>query len=257
MLSALFTRANHARLTLARAVAPASQCHLCRTWQSEPLCAACIQAWRPSTRRCLRCAIDLHDDHPDTICQRCEDQSPEFDRAVVAVDYSGPWPGLLARLKFQGGTALARPLARLLAEAVQHRLGNTCLIIPVPLSPQRLRERGYNQSWLLARQAGQYLGIPACTGLLERPRHTPRLMSLSAEERLKQIQEAFQVAPHAQAMLADQDIAIVDDVMTTGATLNACAHALLAAGARSVSVWAVARTPVDTGSDQTDTAASA
>ena len=257
MLSALFTRANHARLTLTRAAAPASQCHLCRTWQSEPVCAECIRAWRPSIRRCLRCAIDLHDDHPDSVCQRCEDQSPEFDRAIVAVDYSGPWPGLLARLKFQGATALAKPLARLLAEAVQHRLGNTSLIIPVPLSPQRLRERGYNQAWLLARQAGQYLGVPACTGLLERPRHTPRLMSLSAEERLKQIQDAFEVTRHAHATLAGQDIAIVDDVMTTGATLNACTHALLAAGARSVSVWAVARTPVDTRSDQADTCATA
>ncbi|MBI2732308.1 MAG: ComF family protein [Aquabacterium sp.] len=208
-------------------------------------------------RRCLRCAIDLDDDHPDTICQRCEDQSPEFDRAIVALDYSGPWPSLLARLKFQGATALARPLAQLLAEAVQPRRGATDLVLPVPLSQQRLRERGYNQAWLLAKAVSQNLGMEARTDMLARPHHTQRLMTLSAEERMLQIQEAFQVMPHAHAALAGRHIAIVDDVMTTGATLNACARTLLEAGARSVSAWAVARTPArpDTGSETADTTA--
>lgn len=237
------TRANHARLALARAATPASQCHVCRAWQSELVCAACVHAWRPNVRRCLRCAIDLDDDHPDTICQRCEDQSPEFDRAIVALDYSGPWPSLLARLKFQAATALAKPLARLLAEAAQPRLSTTDLILPVPLSQQRLRERGYNQAWLLARRVSQHLGIEARPDMLARPHHTQRLMSLSAEDRLLHIQEAFQVMPHAHAVLTGRHIAIVDDVMTTGATLNACARTLLEAGARSVSAWAVARTP--------------
>jgi len=161
----------------------------------------------------------------------------------VAVDYAGPWPGLLAQLKFQSATALAKPLAQLLVEAVHPRRGATSMVIPVPLSRQRLRERGYNQSWLLARQVGQHLGIQVRMDLLERPHHTQRLMSLSAEERMLQIQEAFQVSPSAHATLAGQDLAIVDDVMTTGATLNACAHTLLEAGAHSVSAWVVARTP--------------
>lgn len=220
-----------------------SQCQLCRSWQSRSVCTDCLTAWRHPLRRCQRCAIDLPHDHPDTVCQMCEDQSPEFDRAIVAVDYAGPWPGLLAKLKFQGATALAKPLAQLLAEAAHPRRGATSLIVPVPLSQQRLRERGYNQSWLLAKHAGQQLGIETRMDMLTRPHHTQRLMSLSAEERLKQIQQAFEVSPEGYASLQGQDVAIVDDVMTTGATLNACAHALLEAGARSVSAWVVARTP--------------
>lgn len=235
---------------LPRGLGRLSQCQLCRSWQSRPICSACLTAWRQPSRRCLRCAIDLPHDHPDTVCQACEDQSPEFDRAIVAVDYAGPWPGLLAKLKFQGATALARPLAQLLAEAVHPRRGATSLIVPVPLSQQRLRDRGYNQSWLLARQVGQHLGIQARMDIVQRPHHTQRLMSLSAEDRLRQIQEAFQVAPGACSTLAGQDIAIVDDIMTTGATLNACAHALLEAGARSVSAWAVARTPTPADQNQ-------
>lgn len=231
---------------LPRGLGRLGQCQLCRSWQSQPICAACLTAWRHPSRRCLRCAIDLPHDHPDTVCQACEDQSPEFDRAIVAVDYSGPWPGLLTRLKFQGATALAKPLAQLLAEAVCARRGATSLIVPIPLSKQRLRERGYNQSWLLAKQVGRRLDIPARMDVLERSRHTQRLMSLSAEERLRQIRDAFHVSPRALATLAGQDVAMVDDVMTTGATLNACALALLEAGARSVSAWVVARTPAPT-----------
>lgn len=243
MLSAITTRASSALARLPLGLSRLTQCQLCRSWQSHPICTACLTAWRHPLRRCLRCAIDLSHDHPDTVCQMCEDQSPEFDRAIVAVDYAGPWPGLLAKLKFQGATALAKPLAHLLAEAVQTRRGRTNLVVPVPLSRQRLRERGYNQAWLLAREVGWQLGIPAQADMLARPQHTQRLMSLSAEERLLQIQSAFQVSPREQALVRGRDIALVDDVMTTGATLNACARTLLEAGARSVSAWVVARTP--------------
>lgn len=238
MLSALTTRASRALPRLS-----ASQCHLCRSWQPDPICACCLTTWRHARRRCLRCAIDLPHDRQDTVCQACEDQSPEFDRAIVAVDYGGPWPGMLTRLKFQGATALAKPLGQLLADAVQPRRGATSLIVPVPLSSRRLRERGYNQAWLLARQVGAHLGIPAHPNLLERTHHTQRLMSLSAEDRMLHIKEAFQVNEQHALALRNRHVAIVDDVMTTGATLNACARTLLETGAKSVSAWVVARTP--------------
>jgi len=147
--------------------------------------------------------------------------APRVNRAVVAVDYGGPWPGLLAKLKFQGATALANPLAQLLAEAVCARRGVTSLIVPVPLSKQRLRERGYTPSWLLAKQVGRRLDIPARMDVLERSRHTQRLMSLSAEERLRQIRDAFHVSPRALATLTGQDVAMVDDVKTNVRPANA------------------------------------
>lgn len=186
--------------------------------------------------------------HQGGTCQTCEDQSPEFDRAIAAVDYTGPWPDLLARLKFQQDTALARPLGRLLADAVAPRLriegAAPPLVLPIPLSDHRLRERGYNQSWLLAQAVAARLGLPARHDLLSRAHHTPRLMQLSAEERQQSVAQAFTVTASFEAAALGRDIALVDDVLTTGATLNACARVLLQAGARSVSAWVVARTPL-------------
>jgi ComF family protein len=231
--------------TLAAWLAPPGLCHICRTWQRDALCAQCLRHWRLTTPRCPRCAIALPAGHAAHTCQTCEDQSPEFDRAIAALDYAGPWPNLVARLKFQQDTALARPLGRLLAEAAAPRLGGmTPLVVPVPLSPERLRERGYNQAWLLARSVAAHLDLPARHDLLTRTQHTTRLMHLSAEARQQAIAQAFAANPGFEAHALGRDIALVDDVLTTGATLNACARTLLQAGARSVSAWVVARTPL-------------
>jgi ComF family protein len=220
-----------------------SQCLLCRSWQPGSICKACLQHWRISKPRCTRCAIDLPAGWPSDVCSLCEDQSPEFDRAIAAVDYTAPWSPLLARLKFQGDTALARPLASLLAQAVAPRMGLVSAVLPVPLSRQRLAERGYNQSWLIARQLSRQLGVEARHDLLERTRHTSRMMTLTAEERQAHIRGAFQLTPKGRQVLSGRDVAVVDDVMTTGATLNALSQTLLDGGVRSVSVWVVARTP--------------
>jgi ComF family protein len=245
MLSAAFAGASRARPahpSLLHRVLP-SQCLLCHQWQRGTLCQHCALQWRPAVRRCMRCAIDLAAGYAGDVCVLCEDQSPEFDRAIAAVDYIAPWVALLGRLKFHGGTALAKPLGRMLAQAVSHRRGRVSLVLPVPLSPQRQLERGYNQSWLLAQHTSAQLGLPARQDLLLRSRHTPRLMTLTAEERHQHIRGAFAVPRLAGPALRGRDVALVDDVMTTGATLNAASAALLDGGARSVSVWVLARTP--------------
>lgn len=219
-----------------------TQCMVCRTWQGQMLCAPCLNLWQPPATRCPRCAIGLARTGTAS-CQVCEDASPEFDRAIAALDYTAPWSALLARFKFQGATALARPLGDLLAQAVAGRRGRVSLVLPVPLSPQRLAERGYNQSWLLARYVAQRLSLTCRHDLLTRARHTARLMAMSAEERAREIRDVFDVTPIGHEMLQGRHVAVVDDVMTTGATLNAAARALLDGGARSVSAWVVARTP--------------
>lgn len=219
-----------------------TQCLICRSWQKETLCEPCLSHWRPQTPRCPRCAIDLSDQGASG-CRDCEDRSPEFDRAVAALDYTAPWSPLLARLKFNGATALAEPLGDLLAQAAAPRRGRVSLVLPIPLSSQRMTERGYNQSWLLARRVAERLKLQARHDLLARARHTSRLMTLSAEDRQREIGDVFKVTPMGLDLLRGRHVAIVDDVMTTGATLNAATRALLEGGARSVSAWVVARTP--------------
>ncbi len=231
------------RLSLHKAL-PALRCHclMCGSWQQRSLCDDCLCSTQRRVARCLRCAIEL-DAHSASTCQLCDDQSPEFDRAITALDYAQPWSSVLARLKFREGTALAAPLGELLAQAVKARGGRADWVLPVPLSRQRMAERGYNQSWLLAKAVAQSLGLTARHDLVGRHWHTPRLMQLDAEQRRAQIHGAFDVSEASAQQMAGRDLAVVDDVMTTGATLNELSATLLAAGARSVSVWVVARTP--------------
>lgn len=188
-------------------------------------------------------------DHPAWDgCPRCQARQPEFDRAVAAVHYAAPWSGLIARLKFQGQADLGRPLGRLLAQAVASRLAQGAaarpdIVLPLPVSGPRLQERGYNQSWLLARHCAQALRLPCRHDVLHRPLHTARLMTLSAEDRAMALQDAFEVPVRQAATVRGRHVALVDDVLTTGATLDAASLALREAGARSISVWVLARTP--------------
>jgi ComF family protein len=232
------------RLSLSK-VLPTLRCHclMCGNWQQRSLCDACLCSTQRRVARCLRCAIELDTTQGTSTCQLCDDQSPEFDRAITALDYAQPWSSVLARLKFREGTALAGPLGELLAQAVKARGGRADWVLPVPLSRQRMAERGYNQSWLLAKTVAQSLGLTARHDLVGRQWHTPRLMQLDAEQRRAQIHGAFEVSEASAQQMAGRDLAVVDDVMTTGATLNELSATLLAAGARSVSVWVVARTP--------------
>jgi ComF family protein len=188
-------------------------------------------------------------DHPQWDgCPRCEAQQPEFDRAVAAVHYAAPWSGLIARMKFQGQADLGRPLGRLVAQAVATQVAKRNgsvpdLVLPLPVSAPRLQERGYNQSWLLARHCAQALQLPCRHDVLQRTRHTARLMTLSAEDRAVALQDAFAVPASQVKRVRGKHVALVDDVLTTGATLDAASLALREAGATSISAWVLARTP--------------
>lgn len=224
-------------------------CRLCGRWQPEVVCHACLQVLAPLRPRCPRCALSLPAGHPaDEPCTLCEDYPPEFDRAVAALDYVAPWTTLIGRLKFDEEPALARMLGGLLAQRVapglqRLRPAERPLVIPAPLSAQRLQERGYNQAELLARTATQALRVPMLPDALVRVRHTERLMGLSADERRQAIRGAYAVRDRALPRLRGRHVALVDDVMTTGATLEEMTRTLQDAGVRSVSVWVVARTP--------------
>lgn len=180
-------------------------------------------------------------------CGTCLRDPPPFARTCCAVDYAFPWVQLLQAFKFQAQDDLAQPLAQLLADSIasdpacQGALPR--LLLPVPLSPQRLRERGYNQAWELARHLGRALGLPARADLLQRRHQGPTQAGLSRALRQGHLRGVFGLQLAAGTALQGLHVALVDDVMTTGATVSEAAGVLLQAGAARVDVWVLARTP--------------
>ena len=220
-------------------------CVICHRAQWQPICRHCTDAFAKPRLRCQRCALGLPGGAEEAQCTACDDYPPEFDRAIAAVDYVSPWRELIAQFKFSGDIALSHSLCGLLAARVRAQSPRTLpqWIIPTPLSDKRLRERGYNQTWHLAKGLSRELGIPTLPHALRRLKDTPRMMSLDADARRAHIRGAFEVVPDCRRALVGRHVAVVDDVLTTGATLNEITQTLMAAGARSVSVWVVARTP--------------
>ncbi len=163
---------------------------------------------------------------------------------MCAVDYGFPWDQLISQFKYHGHTSLAAPLAGLLQHAVQGSAARPphC-VLPVPLAPQRLAERGYNQAWELARRVAAALHLPAHAQWLLRPLDAAHQAKLGRAERQRNLRTAFMVEPQHRAALQGLRVALVDDVMTTGATVAEAASTLRRAGAAAVDVWVVARTP--------------
>ena len=178
------------------------------------------------------------------LCGDCLQHPPPFACSVAAVDYGYPWSSPIATFKFNAALDLAPALAALLGDAVaaapQQR---PTLLLPVPLSAERLAERGFNQAWELARRIGKRFKIEARSDVLQRLIDTPHLADLPRAHRAARIRGAFGIAPGQGQHLRGRVVALVDDVMTSGATAAEAARVLQAGGASEVQVWVVARTP--------------
>lgn len=220
-----------------------SQCEVCRQWGVDRLCEPCVSRFASPAIRCARCALRLGP-AADLHCGDCLRVPPPFVRTVCAVDYQFPWDGLVAAFKFHGQPELAAPLAARMAQAIS-AAGATRphALLPVPLAAPRLAERGYNQAWELARRLGTTLGLPAWCDVLSRPLDTAHQAELDRAARLRNLRSAFLVEPEQRARVQGAHVALVDDVMTTGATVGQAAAELLRAGAQQVDVWVLARTP--------------
>jgi ComF family protein len=219
-----------------------SLCAVCRGWGTQRVCDACIERFAVRSARCLRCALRA----PEGVrlCGACLTDPPPFARTLAAVDYDHPWDGLITQFKFHGALDLAPALMqRLLSAFEQGNMPSPTLLLPVPLSRERLRERGYNQAWELARRLGRALHCEADARLLLRVKDTPHQLALPTDRRAGNVRAAFAVEPLRLAELRGRSVTLVDDVMTTGATVAELARVLLQAGAAEVSVWVVARTP--------------
>ena len=197
--------------------------------------------------RCGACGLPLAQDAP--ACGDCLREPPPFERTVCAVDYVFPWDHLIREFKFHGQVELADPLAQRLAAAVQAR-GDSAVgpvpsvqwVLPVPLSNQRLRERGYDQAWELARRVAAAQQLPARADALVRTLDTVHQTELGRAARQRNLRAAFFVPGPQRAALHNTRVALVDDVMTTGATLREAAAALRRAGVAAVEAWVLART---------------
>ena len=219
------------------------QCEVCRSGTSGgggvALCADCMQRFGALRPRCRRCGIGCG--APMDACGECLRDPPPFERTWCAVDYGYPWDRLISAFKFEGRVELAGTLAARLVEVVAVP-AQPDLVVPVPLSARRLAERGYNQSWELARRVARPLRLPAYADLLQRPQDTLHQANLGRAQRRSNLRNAFMVDPRRRALLQGKRVALVDDVMTTGATAREAAATLLHAGAGAVVVWALSRT---------------
>jgi ComF family protein len=210
-------------------------CFLCRGAASALLCDACAaELPRLQPPLCPRCALPSPRGEP---CGRCLAGPPHYDATVAALAYAFPADALIHSLKFRGELSLAPLLSGLLKQQIAPGETIDC-IIPVPLSRQRLKERGYNQAVEIARHLGHgKLLVSACG----RSRDTTPQLDLPFAERHRNVRGAFSCRENVKGL----SVAVVDDVMTTGATLDEMAKSLKAAGAARVVNWVVARTLLD------------
>jgi ComF family protein len=192
-----------------------------------PLCATCgdpLASWRTLTE-------------VERMCVRCRRVPPAFDCARAAGDYDGALREIIHAFKYEGRRSLARPLAALMRDEGTALLDGADLLVPVPLHPWRRLRRGFNQASVLA----EYLELPVIKALW-RERATLPQAGLRPAQRRRNVRRAFRLSPFVRrAALRDACVVLVDDVRTTGATLDACARVLKEAGVREVRALTVAR----------------
>jgi ComF family protein len=201
----------------------------------SPVCTPCRADYFPTEPpRCRICANRLPG---EGVCGRCLSRWPRFDATLVLGDYAPPLDAMIAAVKFRARLDLARAFGLLLADRAQHL--EPAALVALPLAPPRLRERGYNQAQEIARAIAARLRRPLLRNALVRIRHCPSQQGLGLAQRRTNVRGAFQANPG----VAGLHLLLVDDVLTSGSTLDEAAGALKAAGALRVTNLVVARTP--------------
>lgn len=217
----------------------APRCIACAQAPGEPLCAGCAaDFFAADARRCRHCALRLPAATAADACADCLRAPPQFDATVALADYAPPVSGMVLALKYGHRLELARVFGRLLAARLRREELADVLLAPVPLAFERLSERGFNQAREIGRALAGALRLPLHADLLLRTRHTPAQESLKRDERRRNVRGVFAV----RGAVAGRTVVVIDDVMTSGGTLDEIARVLKAAGAMRVLNLIVART---------------
>lgn len=212
-----------------------ARCLICQQPAQDELslCIPCHEKLPYNDCACVSCAQALP--HGGMTCGRCQQYRPYYNQVISVLRYKGEVRQLILDLKFQGKLRNARLLAKLFHAQLQGRRAE--VMVPVPLHPKRIKTRGYNQSLELAKELSKLTGIPVNSQSTRRNRHTERQASLSLKDKKGNVKNAFEVIDR----FSERHVAIVDDVMTSGHTVNEFARILRRSGIDKVDVWAVSR----------------
>lgn len=220
------------------------RCFFCGRLSSPgPICSFCLLSldqWRVRLKPCTLCGRLLDVEEAEALCPQCQKSKPPFRLARAVGPYGGLLKDKIWEFKYLGRRSLYSPLAYLMARTVASEplFGKPEIVLPVPLSAEKLKQRAFNQTELLAREVGRLLGLKVALKLLFKTKDTPPQTGLSRSARMYNLKDSFGVG--AVSALRGLDVLLVDDVLTTGATAAACTSVLLQAGAASVSVITVA-----------------
>lgn len=223
------------------------QCSVCRAWSTQHVCIDCLMRYARPAPRCWTCAARLPMErigHREPKCGACLRHPPPLSRTIAAIDYAFPWDGLLQHYKFHQAIELRETLLDRLNQALSvAEVEEPDWLLAVPLTVQRQRERGYNQSYELARTLAKRRKLRGDPDLLLRVRDTSQQAQLPLKDRASNVKGAFAIEPGRARELRGCHVVLLDDVMTSGATLFEIARVLRQAGAVDVQAWVIARTP--------------
>lgn len=217
-------------------------CHL-KSDQKHDLCRECELDLPWIKNGCQRCALELQGNLLGEVCGACLSSPPPYEKLVALFQYTQPLISLIKQLKFDNKLIFAYVLGNLLCQHISKLylpLQLPQLITPIPLHKKRLQERGFNQSLEIARVLGKRLDIAINTKNITRDEYTLAQSSLTREERMNNIKNCFRINNIFDASY----VAVIDDVMTTGNTMNEFCFTLRKAGVKKIDVWCIARTQV-------------
>lgn len=227
----------HKLLSIAQRIHLPSICVLCNQFHRTALavCPPCIELLPSIEPACMHCAFPLPD-KDYLICGHCIKSPPHFDRATIGYYFEEPLRGLLHRFKYHNGLYLGSFLAQLILNSWKKSPSFPQCLIPVPMHPNKIKSRGFNQTILLARILSKQLNIPLDLLTCKKKINTLAQAELNGQTRKQNIKNAFSIQPNQY-----QHVALIDDLLTTGSTVNELARSLKKSGIQQVDIWCCAR----------------